>query len=176
MWQLAMLVGRLMRWVRSQGRLLELLCCLEEAARRRHLVLLVLRLVRREHLRWLRVWQLELPWSEVVHRLRMWVRLQLRWLVLVVQVLRRHRVLLARRQVLLWWLMVDRHQMQLMQRVWRPGVLEHLWSRQRRSQVRLQVQLWFMVVAVSGRLWLRLGKRCVRREDRHMLRVRLRLR
>ena len=78
-WQLAMLVGLLMRWVRSQGRQLELLCCLEEAARRRHLALLVLRLVRREHLRWLREWQLERPWSEVVDRLRMWVQLQLRW-------------------------------------------------------------------------------------------------
>ena len=65
-WQLAMLVGLLMRWVRSQGRQLELLCCLEEAARRRHLALLVLRLVRREHLRWLREWQLERPWSEAV--------------------------------------------------------------------------------------------------------------
>ena len=65
---------------------------------------------------------------------------------------------------------------QLMQRVWRPGVLEHLWSRQRRSLVRLQVQRWCMVGAVSRRLWLRLGKRCVRREDRHMLRLRLRLR
>ena len=31
-----------------------------------------------------------------------------------------------------------------------------------------------MVEAVSRRLWLRLGKRCVRREDRHMLRLRLR--
>ena len=175
-WQLAMLVGLLMRWVRSQGRQLELLCCLEEAARRRHLALLVLRLVRREHLRWLREWQLERPWSEVVDRLRMWVQLQLRWLVLVVRVLQRHRVLLARRRVLLWWLRVDRHRRQLMQRVWRPGVLEHLWSRQRRSLVRLQVQRWCMVGAVSRRLWLRLGKRCVRREDRHMLRLRLRLR
>ena len=101
--QLAMLVGLLMRWVRSQGRQLELLCCHEEAARRRHLVLLVWGLVRREHLRWLREWQLERPWSEVVDRLRMWVQLQLRWLVLVVRVVQRHRVLLARRRVLLWW-------------------------------------------------------------------------
>ena len=79
-------------------------------------------------------------------------------------------------QGVLWWLRVDRHRRQLMQRVWRPGVLEHLWSRQRRSLVRLQVQRWCMVEAVSRRLWLRLGKRCVRREDRHMLRLRLRLR
>ena len=102
-WQLAMLVGLLMRWVRSQGRQLELLCCLEEAARRRHLALLVLRLVRREHLRWLREWQLERPWSEVVDRLRMLVQRLRRRLVRVVVARRRHNHLQARRRVL-WWL------------------------------------------------------------------------
>ena len=171
-----MLVVSLTRWARSQVRLLELLCCLEEAARRRRLVRLVLRLVRQEHRQWRRVLQLGRPWSEVVHQRRMWVQLQLRWLVLVVRALRRHRPQRARRQVLRWWLTVDRHRRQLTQRVRQPRVRERLWTRQRRSRVRQQARRWCMVEEVSRQRWLRLGKRFVRQEDRHVLRLRRRRR
>ena len=170
--RLVMLVVRLTRWARSQARLLELLCCLEEAARKRRLVRLVSRRVKQEHRRWRRVQQLGQPCSEVVDQQRMWVQLQLRWPVLVVQVLRRLRLLQERQQVLLWWLMVGRYRRQLKQRVRRPRVQERLWSRQRRSQVRQRQWRWCMVEEVSRQQWLQLGKLCVKQEDRHVLRRR----
>ena len=119
-WQLAMLVGLLMRWVRSQGRQLELLCCLEEAARRRHLVrlgkLLVLRVAHRR--RRLRLWVP--PWSVVVRRCRRWERRQQRLLVVQVRVHWRLRWRLARLLVRRWTFTVDRRRRRAVRRQRRP--------------------------------------------------------
>ena len=120
-------------------RLLELPCCLEEAARRKQLVLLVMLLARQEHRHWLRVWWLGRAWSEEVHQRRRQVQVQPRWLLLVVRVLRWRRPQQARLLVLRWWLVVDLHRRQVRQRALRPGVREAPRTRQRWSQVRLRV-------------------------------------
>ena len=134
--RLVLLVGLQTRWVRSQVRLLELLCCHEVAVRRRLRVRLCLRLAQRVHRRWLRVLQLVLRWSVVVDQLRRRVRQLLRRLVLVVQVHRRHRWLQARLLVLQWWHTGDLVRRQLRQQEVRPRVREHLWTRQLRLRVR----------------------------------------
>ena len=142
---------RLTRWLRSLVRLLELRCCLVEAASRRRHMLLEMRLGRRGDPQRRRQVLREQPWIEVVDHLRRWELLQLRRLVLRVRAHRRLRRQQARRLGLLWLITVDRHLRRLVQPAQRPRVLEHLWSRQLRSPERLLELLWCTQEAASRR-------------------------
>ena len=146
-----LLAPLLMRRPRSLVRLLELRCCLVEAARRMLHVLLEMRLGRRVDQQQRRQVLREQPWSEVVDHLRRWELLQLRRLVLRVRAHRRLRRQQARRLGLLWLITVDRHLRRLVQPAQRPRVLEHLWSRQLRSPERLLELLWCTQEAASRR-------------------------
>ena len=141
----------LTRWLRLPARLLELRCCLVEAASRRRHVLQEMGLGRRVDQQRRRQVLRERPWSEAVHHLRRWELLQLRRLVLRVRAHWRLRRQQARRLGLLWLITVDRHLRRLVQPAQRPRVLEHLWSRQLRSPERLLELLWCTQEAASRR-------------------------
>ena len=142
---------RLTRWLRSLVRLLELRCCLVEAARRMLHVLLEMRLGRRVDQQQRRQVLREQPWSEVVDQWRRWELQQLRRLVLRVRAHWRLRRRQARRLGQQWLIGGDRRLRQLVQRVQRPGVQEHLWSRQLRSLERLLELRWCTQEAASRR-------------------------
>ena len=146
-----LLAPLLMRRLRSLVRLLELRCCLVEAASRRRRVLQEMGLGRRVDQQRRRQVLQERPWSEAVDHLRRWELLQLRRLVLRVRAHRRLRRQQARRLGLLWLITVDRHLRRLVQPAQRPRVLEHLWSRQLRSPERLLELLWCTQEAASRR-------------------------
>ena len=93
----------------------------------------------------------EQPWSEVVDHLRRWELQQLRRLVLRVRAHWRLRLQQARRLGQQWLIGADRRLRQLVQRVQRPGVQEHLWSRQLRSLERLLELQWCTQEAASRR-------------------------
>ena len=91
----------------------------------------------------------ERPGSEAVDHLRRWELLQLRRLVLRVRAHWRLRRRQARRLGQQWLIGGDRRLRQLVQRVQRPGVQEHLWSRQLRSLERLLELRWCTLEAAS---------------------------
>ena len=146
-----LLVPLLMRWLRSLVRLLELRCCLVEAASRRRHVLQEMGLGRRVDQQRRRQVLRERPWSVVVDHLRRLELQQLGRLLLRVRAHRRLRWRRARQPGLLWLIMVDRHLRQLVQRVRQPQAQEHLWSRQLRSPERLLELLWCTQEAASRR-------------------------
>ena len=146
-----LLAPLLMRRPRSLVRLLELRCCLVEAARRMLHVLLEMRLGRRVDQQQRRQVLQEQPWSEVVDQWRRWELQQLRRLVLRVRAHWRLRLQQARRLGQQWLIMADRHLRQLVQPVQRPRVQGHLWSRQLRSLERLLELRWCTQEAASRR-------------------------
>ena len=146
-----LLAPLLMRRLRSLVRLLELRCCLVEAARRMLHVLLEMRLGRQVDQQQRRQVLQEQPWSEVVDQWRRWELQQLRRLVLRVRAHWRLRRRQARRLGQQWLIGGDRRLRQLVQRVQRPGVQEHLWSRQLRSLERLLELQWCTQEAASRR-------------------------